>query len=80
MIQLIFFNPPSYTIYLSSVIAGGRKIAMTNIEVAHRDRDLYFNFDVLSHKRHTPQVYYRLEGPIASKGTDIRHSIISSEP
>lgn len=62
------FNPPSYAIYLSSVSAGGRKISMTDIEVAHRDRDLYFNFDILSYKRHAPQLYYRLDGPIPSKG------------
>lgn len=57
-----------YPVYLSAVTATGRNIDKDAIVLDHRNRDVYFDFDLLAYDRQESFLYYRLEGPVSSKG------------
>jgi ligand-binding sensor domain-containing protein len=54
--------------YLESVVADGKKIAADNIDLDHRQNDLYFNFDLLAYQFPDKKLVYQLIGNSASQG------------
>ena len=62
------FHPPHFPVYLSSVSAGNRTVDKQNIRINYSERDIYFNFDVLSYSQPAPTLHYQLTGPVPTKG------------
>ncbi len=62
------FVQQAYPVYLSSVTAGKRNVSIDSLIFNHQEKDLYFNFDLLSYGRQNSKLSYRLVGAISSKG------------
>lgn len=62
------FSPTVFPVYLNAVHANGRRVNLRDILIQPGERDLTFNFDVLSYTRQAAPLHYQLEGPLSSEG------------